>query len=255
MAISWTVFAVAICCYPVYLFLASIIEGRRFQAFARLNGCLPPHNDSTAWPLGLDRMYGMLTARSKGLDPLEDFFVPPLYAHSTLERSVLGKTIIETIEPENVKTILGTKFKDWEVGEGRNNAFRGVMGKNIFTSDGKFWEHSRALFRPQFSRELINDLDCVEREMSVLFKAVENGKSSTDGWTSYSDFKPLVFRFVLDNATEFLFGKSIGSQKAFMIGNEAQRRDEEGEMAELASGEEFADAFDLCSYYLSLIHI
>ena len=245
-----TVFAFAVACYPIYLVLSSIIKERRFQAFSRSNGCLPPHNDSTAWPLGLDRMYEILTARSKGLDPLEDFFVPPLYVHATLERSVLGQTILETIEPENIKTILASKFKDWEVGEGRNNAFRAVMGKNIFTSDGKFWEHSRALFRPQFARELINDLECVEREMNVLFEAVEKDKLDNNGWTSYFDFKPLVFRFVLDSATEFLFGRSIGSQKAFMHGGGRQRHDEDAEMAELASGEEFADAFDLCLYYM-----
>lgn len=60
-----------------------------------------------------------------------------------------------TIEPENVKAILATKFNDFGLGT-RNQQFYPLLGDGIFTLDGAGWTHSRALLRPQFARDQVS---------------------------------------------------------------------------------------------------
>ena len=55
---------------------------------------------------------------------------------------MMGKTFINTIDPENVQALLATNFKDFGLAE-RRSAFGPLLGKGIFTTDGKGWEHSR----------------------------------------------------------------------------------------------------------------
>lgn len=62
-----------------------------------------------------------------------------------------------TIEPENVKTILATKFNDFGLGT-RHQQFFPLLGDGIFTLDGAGWSHSRALLRPQFARDQVSIL-------------------------------------------------------------------------------------------------
>lgn len=237
---------------PLLYWLASrFLAERRFNAFAKANGCERVNKaQDQKWPWGLDRIYAVITAKKRGEDPLDDYFCAPLYEHPTLERDMLGGTkIIETIEPANVKTILATNFSEWEIGEYRHRAFRAVQGYNIFTSDGPFWQHSRALFRPQFSRNLVNDLEATERATSVLFEAI--GSADEKGWTQLADIKPLLFRFVLDTATEFLFGESIESQRALMLSKDDAEL-EKNDIGRIAGSNDFAEAFDTCSYFMVL---
>lgn len=78
--------------------------------------------------------------------------------------------------------------------------------KSIFTTDGPAWERARAMFRPQFSRESINDLESAERAVRVMFRAI--GDPQPGEWTPPVDLAPFIYRFTLDTATKFLFGES-----------------------------------------------
>ena len=81
----------------------------------------------------------------------------------TYEHMVLGESQFATIEPENIKALLATKFPDFSIGL-RHNAFYPLLGDGIFNADGELWSHSRALLRPQFSREQVRSEengDCV----------------------------------------------------------------------------------------------
>ncbi|KAI7089116.1 hypothetical protein KC356_g2710 [Hortaea werneckii] len=202
--------------YIIWRLISALQAERRFRRFATSHGCEAVYQaQDQKWPWGLDRMYKVLTARKRGMDPLDDYFAWPLYEHPTLQRAGLGGAQnIETIEPANVKAILATKFDDWVIGERRHRALRPCQGHNIFTSDGAFWQHSRALLRPQFARELVNDLEATEKATHTLFEAF--GPVDEDGWTELQDVKPMLLRFVLDTATSFLFGESVESQRALM---------------------------------------
>jgi cytochrome P450 len=87
----------------------------------------------------------------------------------------------------------------------------------IFTDNGKRWEHSRALLRPQFARDNIADLAAQEVHVQNIMRFLEAG---SDGWTQQTDLSPIFFRLTLDSATEFLFGQSVGSQLAALPGSE-----------------------------------
>jgi hypothetical protein len=67
--------------------------------------------------------------------------------HMYLVLGMLGRTFINTIDPEIVKTVLATSFKDFGLGT-RHRSFGPLLGHGIFTSDGALWEHSRVRFLP-----------------------------------------------------------------------------------------------------------
>lgn len=85
------------------------------------------------------------------------------------------------------------------------------LGYGIFSVDGRRWEHSRALLRPQFVRAQVSELDLEERHLRNMLKALPVGP---DGWTETTDLLPLNFRLTIDSASEFLFGESVNMQLA-----------------------------------------
>ncbi|KAF7190038.1 Cytochrome P450 52A2 [Pseudocercospora fuligena] len=190
----------------------------------------------------------MLTAKKRGKDLLDDLFAPPLYKYHTLERTTLGEQVIETTERENTKMILATKSRFRAVIHITHaKACEQILGYNVFTSDGPFWKHSRAMFRPQFSRELINDLESVENALQLFFQAL--GEFDHEKWTGYVDVVPPVYRLILDTSTELLFGESGNAQQANLDMQAGKVKDTS---IGLPGGDEYNAAFQLCSYWLLL---
>lgn len=107
--------------------------------------------------------------------------------------------------------MLATKFADFELGGVRAAIMGEYLGDGIFVQDGKKWEHSRAMLRPNFVRDQVSDLDMEERHVQNLMKILSVRE---DGWTSFTDIQTLFFRLTIDAATEFLFGESVDSQIA-----------------------------------------
>ena len=70
-------------------------------------------------------------------------------------------------------------------------------------------KHSRALVRPQFSKEQVSDLDLAGKHTQGLLNRLMPG---VDGWTDSVDLQPLLYSFAIDTVTEFLFGDSVHSQ-------------------------------------------
>lgn len=123
---------------------------------------------------------------------------------NTMQVRVFTRDFITTIEPENVKTILSTKFTDYGLGNMRIDTMAPVFGHGIFTTDGQAWERSRALIRPNFTRSQVGDLTIYEKHVQHLLKLIPK-----DGRTV--DLQELFFRLTMDSATQFLFGKSTNS--------------------------------------------
>ena len=109
-----------------------------------------------------------------------------------------------TIEPENVKAVLATKFQDFSLGKMRRDVFMPIFGHGIFDTDGAAWERSRALIRPNFVRQQVADLEMFESHVEHLL-----GHIPRDGSTV--DLQPLFFSLTMDSATQFLFGKSTNT--------------------------------------------
>lgn len=130
---------------------------------------------------------------------------------STFTYNILGQKIFFTSDPKNIQALLATQFNDFALGPVRHAIMGEVLGDGIFVQDGKKWEHSRAMLRPNFVRDQISDLDMEERHVQSLIKVMP---VQEDGWTKFTDIQTLFFRLTIDAATEFLFGESVDSQLA-----------------------------------------
>jgi cytochrome P450 len=94
----------------------------------------------------------------------------------TFSINSLGSRLIYTMEPENVKTIFATNFKDFGIPQTRKDALA-IFGPGIFSSDGHFWEASRALLRPNFVRNQVGDMEGLEKYVSSLIEKIpRNGE-------------------------------------------------------------------------------
>ncbi|EHK99088.1 putative Cytochrome 52A13 [Glarea lozoyensis 74030] len=135
---------------------------------------------------------------------------------------MLGRRLIQTIEPENVKAVLATQFKDFGLPETRIGAFEPIFGHGIFTTNGPEWEASRALLRPSFTRSQVGDIATFEVHIKKLLARIPRDGSTVD-------LQDLFFELTLDSATDFLFGQST---------NVLDKSDPNSQR-----GEEFGEAF------------
>ena len=83
---------------------------------------------------------------------------------NTYTQKALGKWMVSTIEPENIKALLATQFNDFALGT-RHREFYPLLGDGIFTLDGAGWSHARGLLRPQFTRDQVQTNPCLREDM------------------------------------------------------------------------------------------
>ncbi|GLI72172.1 hypothetical protein PoHVEF18_000342 [Penicillium ochrochloron] len=199
--------------FPYYVLIAGV-AGLAFSVFtalrffrgwqySRKNGCKPPEHTVSHGLFGLGMVTEMLSAAK------ENRFLEHVRGwHQsygvTFKAKMIGRQVIFTVEPKNVQTVLALKFKDFELGDYRNKAMRPLLGYGIFSTDGSKWEHSRALIRPNFTRNQITDINVYEVHVKALIERIPRDRSTVD-------MQDLFFRMTLDSATEFLFGESVHS--------------------------------------------
>jgi cytochrome P450 len=128
---------------------------------------------------------------------------------STFKNYILFQDVYFTSDPKNIQALLATQFNDFGLGPARIGNMGQTLGSGIFTQDGKAWEHSRALLRPNFVRDQVSDLELEENHVQNMFKVI---LIQSDGWTAETNIQQLFFRLTIDSATEFLFGESVDSQ-------------------------------------------
>lgn len=164
----------------------------------RVQGC-QPLKTSYNWPLGIRNTSRLVKAvmNSTVLDEMEEIW------RSSEDRSMRisqgGAMWIGTVEPENIKSILATDFYSYSLGF-RREALYPLLGNGIFTLSGPEWKHSRAMLRPQFSREQVSHTEMVDQHAHHLLNLLEVEE--------FIDAQELFHLFTLDTATEFLFGES-----------------------------------------------
>ncbi len=194
--------------YFCYYLHWQLTVGASRRALIKHNGCKPVRDDSevNSFP---NNVIGLQTIREN---------VAAFKEHRVLKCIMdrygrLGNThhyktmtvdMINTIEPENLKTIMATKFKDFYLPDRRKDAFMPLLGAGIFTSDGHAWQQSRDLIRPNFVRSQVGDLGTFESHVSQLIKCVPRDGSTVD-------LQDLFFKLTIDSATEFLFGESTNT--------------------------------------------
>jgi cytochrome P450 len=162
-----------------------------------------PHTDRI---LGTDFLFENLKALKEGnfLPMVQDRY--RRLGVNTWQSQMLRRTYLQTSDPENVKAILATQFKEFILPRSRSTMAK-VFGFGIFINNGQEWEHSRAMLRPNFNRAQVADLETLETHFKKM-----SARISTDG--SPTDVQPLFFMLTMDSATEFLFGHSSNTLDA-----------------------------------------
>ncbi|KAL0931103.1 cytochrome P450 [Colletotrichum truncatum] len=192
----------------LYVAACSLLAYRRRRLYSRRYGCRPPPKAKLVDPVfGIDGMLANAKAarEHRSLQTFEERFYSIGATYST--KLLFGKPIIITMEPENIRTVISQSFHDYALAPFRQPALKHFLGDGIFTTDGAKWQSSRALLRPNFTRDQVADLESLEKHVQDLFKVLPR-----DGTTPVN-LQEHFFRFTLDSATEFLFGKSVNSLK------------------------------------------
>lgn len=126
---------------------------------------------------------------------------------TTWSTRILGNTVIQTVDPDNLRAVYNTNFRDWGLGNFRVQSFRPLLGHGIFAIEGAEWRRSRDLLRPAFAKSEVINLEVYEKHFRQLLVAIP-GATADDGVV---DLQPLFFRLTMDSATEVIFGRSIHS--------------------------------------------
>ncbi|KAK9350123.1 cytochrome P450 [Lipomyces doorenjongii] len=163
---------------------------------------------------------------------------------NTFGTKVFGQRNHWTIEPENIKAILATKFNDFGLGT-RYDAFLPFLGEGIFTLDNEGWAHSRMMLRPQFKRQQVSDISMLEPHVRNLMSCLARSQAES------CDIQELFYRLTLDSATEFLFGESVQSLRLTPKSGD-QQTDNIFVVVSDAGKRGFTDAFNYCQEVLAI---
>jgi len=145
---AYNVYALAfVGLFTVYIAkqVASYISVARFK---KSHGCKPEYKLPQSERILGYGLFKEQTAASRNKELLEVSAKRYEVNGNTWSAVVLGKKFYNTIEPENIKAVLATNFKDFGLG-GRLESFGDLLGRGIFTSDGAHWEHSRVSLFPR----------------------------------------------------------------------------------------------------------
>ncbi|KAJ9490202.1 hypothetical protein VN97_g3076 [Penicillium thymicola] len=218
-----------------FLVVRYFVQLHHHRTQAKALHCQPARSGSSAF-FGIPGFIRLTKAvhEKRWIEHLYDEYA--VYGN-TYRQTFLSRNIITTREPENVKAILATQFKDFSLGT-RHQQFYPLLGDGIFTLDGAGWSHARGLLRPQFTRDQVADISMLDDHISNLIDLIPKDRSSFD-------IQRLFFLLTLDSATHFLFGESVGcmlppSGKIGVL-----------EKCAVGSAQGFANAFGTAQDYLA----
>jgi len=132
-----TLFIYFLAGFVVYQIASTLVSNRRHAARAREFDCKMPPRVPCPDPFGISnirrllksdrekRMPEYLIEKTENVSRLEGRNV------STMVQTLLGKDGFFTVEPKNIQAILATQFKDFGLGDARNNNFKPLLGRGI----------------------------------------------------------------------------------------------------------------------------
>lgn len=199
-----TVVVISFLTYTLDRFIHYVKTYRQHFATLKAHSCQPPsrypHRDPI---LGLDlslRFYRALV-NHKYLETEQSVFQEN---GNTYASSSMGRAALNTCDPENIKTLLSTKFSDYVYGSPRSRRlrFRRLMGQGLMTSDGAAWKHSRGMLQPSFARGHERNLEIFDKYWGRLLERLPTNTAST------VDLQPLFFRFTMETSLDLFVGSS-----------------------------------------------
>lgn len=229
-------------CYLVFVLgIRDFCQEFSYRRNAKKHGCKAPIY-SDEFPFGIPAVWRMRRANDnhRVLQYLHYQFLSRM-KYTARFQTLLKKKII-TVEPENLKAVLSTSFKDYSLGV-RHPQLMPLLGNGIFTLSGEGWKHSRQMLRPQFSREQVSQLQSLNSHVQNLIDIFKTRSKSCHN--TFFDCQELFHNLTLDTATEFLFGESTNSLLNYS-------KHKPGMNQNMVTPLEFANAFSECLKYLTL---
>ncbi|KAI1809735.1 putative N-alkane-inducible cytochrome P450 [Poronia punctata] len=192
----------------VFFIYTAVQKTRRWfevRRFIAEHGCLPAKRvPQVERIIGLTTFLDLKRDRQQRISLQETTRRAHQYGRTTTG-VVLGSKFLSTCDPENIRALLATNFADFSVGP-RIHVLGPLLGEGIFTLDDVPWQHSRAMLRPAFTRAQVSDLDSLEEHVQRLFACFPKVEGTM------VDLQPLFFNLTIDSATDFLLGRSLGTQ-------------------------------------------
>ena len=177
----------------VYIAITKLIDRRVYEREKRRNGCgeavKHPHRD----PLfGLDLLVKDAKEHAACIY-LEEIQRQYAVYGKTHKVRFLGERMIRTMEPKNTQTLLGLNAKDYGLQPLREGLAMPLFNHGINTTDGKYWQYSRSLIKPTFSRVEICNLASLEFHFGRLLELVPKDGTAVD-------LQPLFSRLVCSSS-------------------------------------------------------
>lgn len=223
----------------LFAFIVLYFVHRRIRVYriSKAFGCQSVQLLRSTW-FGAPLLYGALTSINQGT--LLEYLGEKLsqVQNKSFDVTIGHFTVLFTLDPENYKAILATQFNDFALGT-RHSHFLPLLGDGIFTLDSHGWKTSRAMLRPQFSRDQIAHVRTLEPHVQTLASHIENAKGGK------FDIQELFFRFTVDTATEILFGESVYTLRDGTVPQPPPLKDIPGRV-------EFGEAFNITQKYLAM---
>lgn len=213
--------------HKISLAISSFFLKQKIEIYVRRRNFRHQHNCQPTLRLAQkDRIFGLDTLRESYAAFKNNTYLKLSQSRfqqtgNTFTFRALGKTELNTCDPENIKAILSGNFKDFAIGATRKSALEPLIGHGIFTADGPNWEKARKIIKPSFAHDNVKDLSMFEGHVQKLLQRLpKDSKTQTD-------MAQLFFDFTVEMAAEFLFG---GTESCSHIGS--------------VTSAEFAVAFD-----------
>lgn len=128
--------------------LISLIEQRRLRRAAIQKGCSPPTSWYPCNPLTLgfpflfEHVFSIINCRfAAGVRESFDRY------GKTYAAWVGYRSLIITIDPENLEAMMQTNFEDYAIIPHREKLVTVLLGRGVFATSGNEWQHSRMLAR------------------------------------------------------------------------------------------------------------
>ncbi|PWY82418.1 cytochrome P450 [Aspergillus eucalypticola CBS 122712] len=191
----------ALICALTYRFIAHQQELRANNQIASAKGCLPLRQWNSTWPLGLDLL--VQAFRYDRRQQVLKFFLDVVAkSGTTFEQNLLFSRGVDTIDPQNIQTLLSTQPDDFGLGL-RPPTFLPLLGSGIFTQDGAHWRHSRELLRPQFMTNQFTNFEQIRSAVDSLISSIPDDNGV--------DLQPLFFRLTFETTLFLLIGNHLPS--------------------------------------------
>lgn len=210
--------------YICYYLLNKARKYFTIKAVIRRHGCLPPPKYSHQSLLGTDLFHEIQKDIKANRFLYESRRRFEKYGN-TYQSHYYRTTTIDTIEPKNIQTWSATSFDHFGREPLRRAMAKEIWGRGIMTTDGPFWEHSRALIRPTFKKTQVAQFELFRPHVDCLLRLVPRDGSTLD-------LGPFFKNYIFDSATEFLLGKSVNCQESKLASED---------------GKAFLKAFEGCS--------